>query len=544
MPDLSHRAALAAAMLSAALVSARSNAQAPAAAAPTLQIAQGQVSGTLAAEGKVHVFRGIPYAAPPVGKLRWQPPQPAKKFHGVFQATDYGHRCIQTSPFQDMVFHDPGQSEDCLSLNIWTPAGAQTGNQPDAKLPVMVWVYGGGFTAGSTSEARQDGQFLAQRNVVVVTLNYRLGILGFFAHPQLTAESPHHASGNYGLLDQAAALAWVKENIGAFGGDPANLTIFGESAGSFSVSSQMASPLSRGLLAHAIGESGAAFASTGLPYPALAEAEATDAKFAQDAFGTSKLKDLRKLTADQLVTAASSKTSHPPRFGPDVDGWFLPKPVADIYAAGEQAHIPTLGGWNADEVREGVLKAPTPPTAASFQAQARVQYGADADAFLAAYPATTDEEALRSAGDLADDRFIAFSTWRWLEAQVKTGQAPVYRYRFDLPAPASTFHPGGLAWHSDEIEYVFGTLDSRPGATWRPADRSLSDLMMSYWSNFARTGDPNGSDAEGKPLPAWPHYGPTAWDVMHLDAPASQAKTDTERARYLFLEAHPFKVTP
>ena len=324
-----------------------------------------------------------------------------------------------------MVFHDPGQSEDCLSLNIWTPATAQ----PDAKIPVMVWIYGGGFTAGASSEARQNGEFLAQRNVIVVTLNYRLGILGFFAHPQLTAESPHHASGNYGLLDQAAALAWVKENIRAFGGDPANLTIFGESAGSFSVSSQMASPLSRGLLARAIGESGAAFASTGLSYPALAEAQAEDAKFAQDAFGTSKLKDLRKLTPDQLIAAATSKTSHPPHFGPDVDGYFLPKPVADIYAAGEQAHIPTMGGWNADEIREAVLKAPTPPTAASFQAQAHMQYGENADAFLAAYPATTDEQALRSAGDLADDRFIAFSTWRWLEAQVKTGQSP----RLPLP---------------------------------------------------------------------------------------------------------------
>ena len=544
MPDLARRVSIAAAILSAALLTISSEAQAPVAATPAINIAQGPLTGTLAADGKVRVFRGIPYAEPPVGKLRWQPPQPAKKFHGTFAATDYGHRCMQSNPFQDMVFHDPGQSEDCLSLNIWTPATAQNGSQPAVKLPVMVWIYGGGFQAGTTSEARQDGQFLARRNVVVVTLNYRLGIFGFFAHPALNAESTRHASGNYGLLDQAAALAWVKANISAFGGDPANITLFGESAGSFSVSSQMASPLSRGLLAHAIGESGGAFSSTGLPYPALAQAEAEDARFAQDALGTAKLKDLRKLTADQILAAATSNTNHHPRFGPDVDGYFLPKSVDAIYAAGEQAHIPTLAGWNADEVREAVLKAPTPVTAASFQADARTRYGADADAFLAAYPATTDEQALRSAGDLADDRFIAFSTWRWLEAQVKTGQAPVYRYRFDLPAPQSTYHPGGLAWHSDDIEYVFGTLDSRPGATWRPADRSLSDLIMSYWTNFARTGDPNGSDADGKPLPAWPRYNAAAWDVMHLDAPASQAKPDTERARYLFLEAHPFKVTP
>ena len=490
---------------------------------------KGKVEGTYTTDHQVRAFKGIPYAAPPVGNLRWQPPQPAAKWHGTLDAHDFGHRCIQTNPFSDMTFRDPGQSEDCLTLNVWTPTHAKPGS-----LPVMVWIYGGGFTAGSTSEPRQDGQFLAHRNVVIVTLNYRLGIFGFFALPSLAAESPHHAAGNYGLLDQAAALDWVKRNITAFGGDPNNITLFGESAGSFSVSSLMASPLTRNLIAKAIGESGAAFHSSGLGYPTLAAAEQQDAAWAQTAFHTSNLSDLRKLTPDQLLQAVTAHTDPPaPRFGPDVDGYLLPQPVPEIYAAGQQAHIPLLAGWNEDEARAQVINAPVQPTVASFTALATKDFGARAPEFLALYPAATDAEAVRSAGDFASDRFIIYSTWAWLEAQVKTGEAPVYHYRLDLGSPGDKFHSAAIgAFHSDDIEYVFGTLDSRQQAHWRPEDRALSDQIQQYWTNFARNGDPNAPN-----LPVWPTYGPQdGWQVMHLDA-HSQAQPDTQRPRYLFLDS-------
>ena len=490
---------------------------------------KGEVAGTLTTDSQVRIFKGIPYAAPPVGNLRWQPPQAAAKWHGTLAAHDFGHHCYQTNPFADMTFADPGASEDCLTLNICSPTKAAPGS-----LPVMIWIHGGGYTAGAASEPRHDGQSLAHRNVVLVTLNYRLGIFGFFTHPDLAAESPHHAAGNYGLLDQAAAIAWVSRNITAFGGDPNNITVFGESAGSFSVSSLMASPLSKNLIAKAIGESGGAFRSNSLGYPTLAKAEQDDAAFAQTALHASSIADLRKISADDIIQAASAKTTPlPPRFGPVVDGYFLPQSVPEIYAAGNQAHIPLLAGWNADEVRGMIILNPVQPTVATFTAQATKDFGPRAPEFLAVYPAPTAAEAVQSAGDYASDRFIAYSTWAWLEAQVKTGQAPVYRYRFDLGSPGDKFHPAAIgAFHSDDIEYVFGTLDSRQQATIRPEDRALSDQIQRYWTNFARNGDPNSPN-----LPTWPTYKPTTdWQVMHLNTP-SEAKPDIQRNRYLFLDS-------
>ncbi len=494
----------------------------------TVKTDKGKVEGALTTDGKVVAFKGIPYAAPPVGNLRWQPPQPAAKWKGTRPAKEFGSHCIQSSGYPDMVFHDPGPSEDCLTLNVWAPAGAKRGS-----LPVMVWIYGGGFVSGSTSENRQDGQFLAHRNVIVVSMNYRLGIFGFFAHPELTAESAHHASGNYGLMDEGAAVEWVKRNIAGFGGDPKNITIFGESAGSFAVSSLMASPLTKGLISKAIGESGGAFYSGGLSYPTREISEQKDSDFAQAAFGTTKLADLRKLSSDEILKAATAKTTPaPPRFGPDVDGYFLPDSVPNIFAAGQQAHVPLLAGWNADEGRSEALFAKPPVTAENFAAQAEKQFGERAKDFLAVYPATTDAEAVTSAGDFGGDNFIAYSTWAWIEAQGKTGSSPTYRYFFNLGSPGDKNHPAILgAFHSDDIEYVFGTIDSRPEAVWRPEDRKLSDQMGQYWTNFARTGDPNGPD-----LPKWPTTGPTEWQVMYLSAD-SQAKADPYRARYLFLDS-------
>jgi para-nitrobenzyl esterase len=294
----------------------------------------------------------------------------------------------------------------------------------------------------------------------------------------------------------------------------------------------MASPLARGLFAKAIGESGGALYKSGPGALSREAAESSGVAFAQAAFNSSKLADLRKLSTEDILHAVTAKTTPPPpRFGPDVDGYFLPDSVPKIYAAGKQAHVPLIAGWNADESRGEVIMAKVKPTPASFIETAQKEFGNNAQKFLALYPATTDEEAITSAGDYAGDRFIDYSTWRWLEAHVATGNSPVFRYRLDLGSPGDKNHSALLgAFHSDDIEYVFGTLDSRPEAVWRPEDRKLSDQIGSYWTNFARTGDPNGAG-----LPQWPMYKPTEWQVMHLDA-TSEAKPDSQRDRYLFLD--------
>lgn len=514
-----------------ALVSCAAAATLPARAGDSLKVKidTGKLQGKLSQDGKVRIFLGVPYAAPPVGPLRWQPPQPAKKWHGVFDATQFGHRCIQTNPFQDMVYRDPGQSEDCLNLNVWTPA-----KNGHAKLPVMVWIYGGGYTAGATSEPRQDGEHLAEKGVIVVSMNYRLGIFGFFVSPELAAESPEHAAGNYGLMDQTAALRWVQKNIRRFGGDPRNVTIFGESAGSFSVSVQMASPLAQGLFEHAIGESGAAFDSRGLSFPPLAEAEQKDSLFAHDVLGTSDLSALRAMSAEEILKKVQAYPGRAP-FWPDIDGWFLPESVEQIYAEGKQAHVPLLAGWNRDEPSALAIDNPEPPTPESFRAMAQQDFGPQAHEFLKVFPAKTEAQTIRSAIAYDGAKFLTYSTWLWLETQVKTGDAPVYRYYFERPSPESEYHPAGSgAFHSDEIEYVFGTLDSRPGAHWQPADYALSTLMQTYWTNFAKYGNPNGRAAS---IPSWPQYDAADdWQVMHLDA-QSQASPDEHRDRWLFLES-------
>src|SRR5579863_845264 len=287
---------------------------------PQVKTVSGVVEGK--SDGPVNVFLGIPYAAPPVGDLRWKPPVPAAKWNGVLKARDFGSHCMQGKVYGDMNFRDPGGSEDCLTLNVWVPAKAAA-----AKLPVMVWIYGGGFAAGTTYQPRQDGTHLAQQGVIVVSMNYRLSIFGFFVHPELARESGHNAAGNYGFLDQTAALRWVHENIAAFGGDPGNVTIFGESAGSFSVSAQMASPLAKGLFQKAIGESGAAFYSGGLSFEPLSVREEKDVKTVNAKLGVSTLAELRAVPAQKLLDAFSPPQSQGFDFGPDVDGYFLPEPA-------------------------------------------------------------------------------------------------------------------------------------------------------------------------------------------------------------------------
>jgi para-nitrobenzyl esterase len=398
---------------------------------------------------------------------------------------------------------------------VYAPAGA-TGK---SKLPVMFWIHGGGYSGGAGSEPRHNGDFLPLKGVVLVTINYRLGVFGFLATSELAKEADGHA-GNYGLMDMIAALHWVNANIEKFGGDPENVTIFGESAGSFAVSTLMASPQAHGLFEKAIGESGSALGG-GLS-STLSDAEKVNDAWMTTA-GAQSLTELRALSTDDVLKAASKKGMT--GFSPVIDGLVLTEPVADTYAAGRQAHVPLLAGWNRDE---GSFIAARGMTAAQWQTQMQGQFADRAAEALELYPGDTDEQALRSAIDLGSDTFIAFATWKWIEAQTKTGEAPVYRYHFELPATPSTFHPGSFVFHSDDIEYVFGTLDTRLGALIRPEDRKMSEEMMGYWTNFAKTGDPNGTG-----LPEWPRFDKTS-EVLHLDS-ETHAAPDTTRARYEFL---------
>ena len=495
-----------------------------AAAADQVKVEGGVLAGIAGADPTVRVFEGVPFAAPPVGALRWQAPQPAAPWTGVRQADQFGARCYQGNIFGDMIFRDKGISEDCLYLNVWTPSPAKK------HLPVLVYFHGGGFAAGSGDEPRYDGANFAKKGIIVVTVNYRLGVFGFLAHPELTAESPHKASGNYGMLDQVAALQWVHRNIAAFGGDPGKVTIGGESAGSAAVSALMASPLAAGLFRGVIGESGAMFNTGGiLAGQPLDKAEKMGAGFAT-ALGAKSLSDMRAASAEKVLSAAGAEAV---RFGPIVDGYFLTEEPAATYAAGKQSHVALLAGWNADEVRGSVLSAKVKPTALSFHGQLTARFQGKADAAAKVYAAATGEEALAAAGDLASDTFIVYSTWKWIEVQSATGQAPVYRFRFDrpVPLPADMTIPGvkGLAGHSWELEYVFGALYSKKAA-WTPEDRKASEEISTYFANFIKKGNPNGGG-----LPKWPAFGKTH-EVMHLDA-ASHAAPEEHRDRYEFLDA-------
>lgn len=502
-------------------------------------VENGILEGSQNSDGSVRAFKGIPFAAPPIGDLRWREPQPAAAWTGVRKADKFGPACLQTNVFGDIYFRDAQPSEDCLNLNIWLPA-----KPASKKLPVLLWFYGGGFVAGANSEARYDGENLAKKGVIVVEPNYRLGVFGFFAHPELTKESPHAASGNYGLLDQVAALQWVVKNISAFGGDPKQITIGGESAGSLSVSALMASSLSKDLFERALGESGAFFAegvNNGIQVKTLAEAEKQGADFSKSV-GAESLAQMRAKPATELLEAAA-KQNRGFGFGPDIDGYYLNRDVETIYAQGQQSHVPLLAGWNADEGKLSILFSPQKPTAKSFSEQAHTRFGEDADQFLKLYPAATDQEATKSAEALAGDDFIAFATWKWTDMQRKTGEAPVYQYHFEqVPKtrPGAMFGPipasEAGSKHAGEIEYVFETLKSQAGVPWTADDFKVSETMASYWANFIKTGDPNGED-----LPKWPKCDRNdGYPVMHLTGTGSHATADAVRARYEFLdtEAH------
>jgi para-nitrobenzyl esterase len=494
-------------------------------AADRIMTKAGPIEGAAAPDG-VRTFQGIPFAAPPVGALRWQPPQPVKPWTDVRPATAFGAQCMQRRQFADMVFRASGMSEDCLYLNVWTPANAR-----GQRLPVLVYFYGGGFTAGDGSEPRYDGAAMARRGIVALTVNYRLGVFGLLAHPELTRESPHHASGNYGLLDQYAALAWVRDNIDAFGGDPGKVTIAGESAGSISVSAQMAAPLSKGLIAGAIGESGAMINPT-IPPVSLEEGERAGAGFAALA-GASSLAALRAMPASEMLEATAKPGA--PRFPVTIDGYFLTRAPVDVFAAGEQAHVPLLAGWNSAEGGARGVLGQNEATPEGYAKAIRGVFGDRADEALKLYPGTTNDEVQQSATDLAGDRFIAFSTWKWIDSHARTGGKPVYRYYYSRPRPAMKPEKGTTgaargAAHSAEIEYALGNLATNEVYAWTPDDYKVSEVFQGYVANFVKTGDPNGTG-----LPAWPAVKGENAQVMQLDV-HTRAEPDTTRERYLFLD--------
>jgi len=441
------------------------------------------------------VYKGIPFAAPPVGDLRWRAPQPAAKWTGVRPATDFA-----PDPFQG---DGKGNvSEDCLYLNIWTPA-----KSANEKVPVLVWIYGGGFSFGSTSTPVHNGEHLARKGVVLVSINYRVGPLGFLAHPELSAESPHHASGNYGLLDQIAGLQWVKKNIAAFGGDPDKVTIFGESAGGIAVSMLCASPEAKGLFRGAISQSGGSFGpSRPTTYPGenmkvLADAEQAGVAFATKA-GAASIADLRKIAPEKLPPGWGSGAAWP-----IVDGWVVPGDQHKLYEAGKYNDVAILVGYNSDEG----LSFPSGKTPAEYIANTQKRYGPFADKLLAAYPAGP-AAVPKTARNLSRDAAFGWQTWSWANLQVLTGKSKVYLYHFDQhPAhPAGSPEADHGMAHGMDVPYVFQTLDPND-AKLTAGDRAISDAVSTYWTNFAKQGDPNGPG-----VPAWPQYTGKNGHVMHF----------------------------
>jgi para-nitrobenzyl esterase len=455
----------------------------------------------------MRVFKGIPYARPPIGDLRWRPPQPADAWGGVRKADEFGPECMQSpnamgGPFRDLREKREPISEDCLYLTIWSPASSAR-----KRLPVMVWIYGGGFKGGASSLPYYNGESLANKGVVVVSFNYRVGVFGFLAHPDLADESPHHAAGNYGLLDMVAALEWVRDNIKSFGGDPRRVTIFGESAGSMAVSCLMASPLAKGLFERAIGESGAVMNSRA-GQMLLSSAEQMGIKFAQSA-GAKNIGELRAMPADQvfkLFEDFSKANGGRSGFGPDVDGWFLPDTPNHLFAAGKQNDVPLLTGTNADEGSFFLQ----PVSADKFIKQARRRFGDQAQEFLKRYPVDSEEKVLPSEIASQTDGMFAWAARTWVNLQSRTGKSKAYLYFLNRVPPMPNSRRYG-AFHGSDLFYVFASMNYHPEWAWTAIDYRLAEVISAYWVNFATKGDPN-----GKGLPRWPAYNEKVPLVMQL----------------------------
>ena len=468
----------------------------------------GRVSGVVA--NGIAAFKGIPFAAPPVGPLRWKAPQPVARWTSVRAATAFAASCVQDVTFVKLFGAPEAVSEDCLYLNVWTPAKAVS-----ERLPVMVWIYGGAFVGGMTSIPAYDGTSLAEKGVVLVSVGYRLGAFGFLAHPQLSAEGGK-GSGNYGLQDQIAGLRWVKDNIAKFGGDPGRVTIFGESAGGISVSMLAVSPAAKGFFHRAISESGGNFGAArtanegGLTSPSLKVAELTGQAFLKR-LGVAGIRAARELPAAKIQAALGGGL---PPFWPVSDGEVLPGDQYELYQARRFHDTPVLIGTNSDE---GItfVGGQTPPEA--FEKMIRAGYGTKAETILAAYPHATLQESTQSARNIFRDATFAWHTWAWALLHSKQGRSKAFVYYFDHRTPLS---PNG-AGHAAEIPYVFRTLGKFSGPAGlvgapRTEDHAMSDLMSSYFVNFAKTGDPNGPG-----LPPWPAFTESLQTVMHLDAKSS-----------------------
>lgn len=508
-------------------------AQAPGGAATValtgdVAVAQGLLSGIPGRNAAITVFKGVPFAAPPVGNLRWTEPRPAPAWQGVRAAADFSPSCVQnivdvSNPWTYEFMAHGAVSEDCLYLNVWTPARVTT-----ERRPVFVFIHGGANREGSGSIPAYDGEGLASRGLVVVTINYRLGVFGFLAHPELTKESPNHASGNYGLLDQIAAVTWVKENIGAFGGDPDRITVAGQSAGASAVHNITASPLAKGLFHRAIAQSGSSLA-TFAPGRPLADQEADGVRFAT-AKGAASLAALRAMPAAQVfapipAAAPGTPAAAPFRWGPVVDGYALPASVGEIFASGRQNDVVMMTGANADEY--GASPRPT-ATAQSFAAQAKQRYGDDSAAvFLNLYPAATDDEAKVASNTSARD-IARVGMYLWTQQRARTAKTPVYTYYWThvLPGPDAARYG---AFHTSEVPYLLNTLSMSP----RPfvaLDHRVADLFSTYIVNFATNGDPNGGG-----LPRWDAVSTTTPATMEIGAHAGPLPLATSPQALEFL---------
>lgn len=473
----------------------------------TVRVEDGLLQGTV--EDGLRVYRGIPYAAPPVGDLRWRPPQPAPKWEGVRAADQFGRACVQTN---QAIANLPAPSEDCLYVNIWTPA-----KSAGEKLPVLFWIHGGGFVAGAPAEQLYHGEWLAKKGVVFVSVAYRLGVFGFLAHPELSAESPHHVSGNYGILDMIAGLEWVHRNITEFGGNPAKVTIQGESAGAAAVSILCASPLAKGLFRGAIAESGGTFgpvradASFGESEP-LASAEKRTAEWLSAA-GISNIAELRTIPAEKLQTMI------PRQMGwarPNTDGWVIPGDQYKGYESRQYNDVPVLTGYNSDE---GLLFGITKSQEAYVQS-VRDRYHQFADKILPAYPGGDTPAQKWTERNLIRDSAFGWNAWTWARLQTKTGKSKVFLYFFAEPAePPTGAQPGSFgARHASELPYVFRQLREHDRPAPSAEDEELCDMMRTYWTNFAKTGDPNGVG-----LPKWPAYNDAKPEVLHIQAQSTKA---------------------
>jgi para-nitrobenzyl esterase len=475
-----------------------------------VKVEEGLLQGT--SEEGLTVYKGVPFALPPVGDLRWRAPQAAVKWEGIRQADKFAPGPMQGG-------NPPaGKSEDCLYLNVWTPA-----KSANDRIPVLVWIYGGGFGGGSTSESGYSGENLAKKGVVLVSIAYRVGQLGFLAHPELSAESPNHVSGNYGLMDMITALQWIQKNIAVFGGDPGKVTIFGESAGGIAVSMLCASPLAKGLFHGAISQSGGSFGPPrfttfpGENLKVLAGAEQVGQDYVKSA-GVSSIAEMRKIAADKLPAG---------RGWPIIDGWVIPDDQYKLYEARRYNDVPILVGYNSDE---GASFSP-PKTPADYKANAEKRYGPFAESLLKAYPAGFDTVP-KTARDLARDAAFGWHTWSWARLQAKTGKSGVYYYYFDQHPdyPKDSPRAGYGSPHGQDVAYVFKHLNPSDSQTTK-SDLEISEAMAAYWTNFAKSGNPNGQGvvqwpafSDANPVVMYfsqtPHTGPvpSAESLKSLDA--------------------------